>query len=384
MRILAITHDRGVLRELRLEMPLKNLKKQGLIQDYFISDVLLYEIPNDYVFDAVWLQRIVSPVLIGHIEKRTNGNFLYDTDDLILGSPSYIRERFPNTAAPKKAMENCKVLSVTSDRLVRLLEEYSGLKLSPKTVVCPNGFDFPHGLRTPQKPHGLIWTSGDYAALLYSKEAVVNAVVRFSEKYDLPVYCFGYLGDEVKERVRNAVDLGFVSFWHYKALLASFPALIGVAPLETVAEKSDLDFINSKSDVKMVDFAGAGHPAAYSTAAPYMDTDLRCGLLVENNEEEWLDCFETIYAESWKKLDKEQGAIIEARKMDRLATECWYEAICRARLERPIIGKDIKFSSESIAPIESPDELQRQIAWMQNSLSWRITEPLRKIRNFFS
>jgi hypothetical protein len=384
LRILAITHDRGVLRELRLEMPLKNLKKQGLIQDYFISDVLLHEIPNDYVFDALWLQRIVSPGLIEHVSKRTGGNFLYDADDLIPGNPSYVRVSFPKTHAANRAMEDCKVLSVTSNRLVGLLEEYTSLKLFHKAVVCPNGFDFPGALRIPEKPQGLIWTSGDYAALLHSKESIVNAVERFSRKYDLPVYCFGYLDNEVKARIHNTVDLGFASFWHYKALLASFPALIGVAPLETVAEKNDLDFINGKSDVKIVDFAGAGHPAAYSAAPPYVNTDLRCGLIVENNETDWLDRLETIYEQGWKKLDKEQSAVVEARGMDRLARECWYEAISRARLDRPIVGKVMKFSSELVPPVESPDELQRQIAWMQNSLSWRITGPLRRIRNFFS
>jgi hypothetical protein len=58
MRVLGITPDCNFLRALRMEMPLLNLKKQGLIQDYVVTDSRLSGVPPDSKFDVVWLQRV--------------------------------------------------------------------------------------------------------------------------------------------------------------------------------------------------------------------------------------------------------------------------------------------------------------------------------------
>ncbi|MCP4667502.1 MAG: hypothetical protein GY849_14165, partial [Deltaproteobacteria bacterium] len=221
----------------------------------------------------------------------------------------------------------------------------------------------------PQVPEGLIWSSSDYAALIDSKDLVMNAIAEFSEKYDLPIYYFGYLDNDITSRLKSPVDLGMVSFWHHKALLASLPPLIGVAPLETTCPKEDLDFINAKSDVKMVEFGGFGHPSVYSSAPPFKDTDLKCGVLVENEEKAWFDGLELMYREGWRHLDSEQAEIIQRRHMSKIAAECWHEAISRARLNKPLIGKDIKTSD-----IKQPEE---ELAEVLNSRSWKITAPLR-------
>lgn len=92
-----------------------------------------------------------------------------------------------------KALQKCKVLTCPTKRLVAILERHTGAALSQKTIICPNGFEFPRALRKPERPAGLVWTSSDYLALMQSRNIVVNAIRKFSEKYDLPVYCFGYL-----------------------------------------------------------------------------------------------------------------------------------------------------------------------------------------------
>ncbi len=51
-----------------------------------------------------------------------------------------------------------------------------------------------------------------------------------------------------------------------------------------MADQADLDFINAKSDVKMVEFGGFGHPSIYSDAQPYAGSDLQCGTIVPNDE----------------------------------------------------------------------------------------------------
>ncbi|MFZ2445298.1 MAG: hypothetical protein WAW37_02985 [Syntrophobacteraceae bacterium] len=335
-RVLAISDDKFALRQIRLEMPLLNLKKHGLIEDYVITDYRFKTLRDDYLFDTVWLQRVVPIDYMDHLKRALNDNFIFDIDDLLIGKPTYTRG-LPKNSGAREALDRCKVLACTTQRLVGVLEKYAAADLAHKAVICPNGFEFSKGLRTPEKPAGLVWTSSDYPALIGSRDAVINAIETFSQKYGLPVYCFGTLTDAVTSRIRNIIELGMVSFWHHKALLGSFPPLIGVAPLETVARPEDLEFIHAKSDVKMVEFGGFGHPSVYSNAPPYVDTDLRCGTLVENDESSWLEALEASYSEKWKNLDKEQAGVVEARNMDRIAQK-WCEALSRGRLDHCLPG----------------------------------------------
>ena len=89
-KVLCVTSDRAFLRGMRLEMPLLNLKKQGLIDNYFITNHTLFDVPEDFCFDVVWLQRVSDPRLINHLATKIDNNYLYDLDDFLIGSPSYI------------------------------------------------------------------------------------------------------------------------------------------------------------------------------------------------------------------------------------------------------------------------------------------------------
>jgi len=342
-RILAITADRFAVRQLRLEMPLCNLKRNGLIEDYRVTGHSFHNLPDNYQFNTVWVQREIHPEIVSVLEDLLENNYVYDLDDLLIGRPTYVRCIWDESARKtvSKLLNSCKVLTCSTGRLVGMLERCSGAALSQKAIICPNGFEFSRTLRKPEQPAGLIWTSNDFPALIQSREGVVNAICKFSEKYDLPVYCFGYF-NTVTRKIRNLVELGMVPFFHHKALLWSLPPLIGIAPLETAADEADLDFINSKSDLKMVEFGGFGHPSVYSNAQPYTDTDLRCGVIAPNDEASWFDAMEIIYREKWKNIDKEQAGVVEARSMDLIAGKLWYEAIRKAQLDYSLTGSDLK------------------------------------------
>ncbi len=145
----AITRDRAFLRALRLEMPLFNLKKQGIIEDYFVTDPSLFDVPDDFVFNVVWLQRCNDPKLRDLLERKIGSNFMYDLDDLLIGGAAYREDRLPHKEVIRDLVKQCSVLMVTSLRLGRLLEAYAGVSLQEKMVVCPNAIEFPAGLRTP-------------------------------------------------------------------------------------------------------------------------------------------------------------------------------------------------------------------------------------------
>jgi hypothetical protein len=345
-KILVITEDSGFLRGLRVDMPLVNLKKHGLIGDYYVTDPTLFDVPNELVFDVVWLQRIRNEKLITHLDRQINSSYLYDLDDFMMGVPSYIPEHeLRNKDVIMKAIADCKVLTVTSARLAKLLETATGNVLQGKTLVCPNGFEFGSGIKTPSKPQGIVLTQSDRLALTSSLKDVMKAVIDFSERHDLRILFFGSFDKEITSWSPRIIHVGRPTLWHYHAVLSALPPMMGIAPLETEADAATLDFVNGKSDVKMVSYGGMGHPSVYSDAPPYADSDLGVGVLVENTSDSWMQGLETIYHDAWRNSDREQERVIELRNMDRVASESWYQAIERARLPGPLIGKDIKFSS---------------------------------------
>jgi hypothetical protein len=176
----------------------------------------------------------------------------------------------------------------------------------------------------------------------------MDAVADFSRRHDLPLYYFGKADSRLNAKFPRIIPLGLVPYRHYHALLAALPPMLGIAPLETRADQDTLDFINGKSDVKMVEFGGWGHPAVYSDAPPYVDSDLRAGIVVNNTTEAWWAGLEAVYRDLWQRLDSDQRRVAELRNMNRVAAECWYAAICEARLPRRLSGREVKFAGRGV------------------------------------
>lgn len=326
-------------------MPLLNMRRQGLIDDYFITNPTLFDVPNEFAFDVVWLQRGATPRLIEHLERKIGSRYLLDLDDFLIGKPSYISDELPNRNTLVSSIHRCSVLTVSSARLAEIIRRHVQTPIMQKAVTCPNGFEFPALRRVPAQPKGMILASSDHLALTESKESVMRALADFAKRRRLPVYYLGDQTDTITSWFESAVCLGRASYFHYHALLASLPPMIGIAPLETMADQDTLEFISGKSDIKMVDFGGSGHPSVYSGAPPYIDTDLKTGIVVDNTTEAWSNGLNSIYENLWKNLDAEQDQVIRLRHMNRITRERWYNAVAKARLPERIKAAELKFSS---------------------------------------
>ena len=189
---------------------------------------------------------------------------------------------------------------------MRFVEKYSGLALVEKSVVCPNAVEFPkQPARPSQQPTGLVITQSHRLALTESKESVLRAVRTFAQRHRLPVYFFGppvsMLGEGVEELLGQVVPCGYLDHWRYHTVLSAMPTLLGVAPLETVGDEATVSFVAAKSDVKMVEYGGFGHPAVYSAAPPYVESDLTAGTLVSNTAEAWTAGLEDLLEGGWRR-----------------------------------------------------------------------------------
>jgi hypothetical protein len=339
LRVLAIAEDlRGLVTACRVLAPLLTLKRLGIVEEFLVTDSTLVGLPRDFAFDVLWVQRAPDPRLSRRIAERFHGAYLHDMDDLLVTAPGYIAEReFPERGPLVALIEGSAVFTAPSRRLVELVERAAGVPVAGRTFVCPNALEFPlQPPRIPERPRGLVFTQSHRLALTESREEVLGAVREFAALEKLPLFYFGpppeVLGPGTEALLGPVVGCGYLDFWRYHSTLAAWPPMIGVAPLETTGDPVTLDFIAGKSDVKMVEYGGFGHPSVYSRAAPYGDTDLCAGVLVDNTASAWSDALAKTLDGGWRGLAAEQQAIIEARSLDRVAVEYWAPALRAARI----------------------------------------------------
>lgn len=348
LRVLAIAEDlRGLVTACRVHAPLMTLKRQGLVSEYWVTDSTMSGVPDEFAFDVLWVQRAPEPRLSHRLVTRFQGQYLHDLDDLLVSEPRYVPSgEFPDRDSLVAIIEHSAVFTVPTERLARLVTKHTGLVFGERCLVCPNAIELPaQPPRVPAPPVGLILAQSHRLALTESREAVLGALREFAAGTGLPLYYFGpppeVLGDGVSKLLGPTIGCGYVGFWQYHSLLAAWPSMIGVAPLETAGDAATLDFVAGKSDVKMVEFGGFGHPTVYSRAVPFVDTDLEAGVLTENTRQGWLAALSEIREDGWRKAPEEQSAVAATRALEKVARENWREALLRARLPEPRRAREL-------------------------------------------
>ena len=326
----------------RVHAPLRALKAAGLIGDYVVTDSTLGGAPRAGDFDVVWMQRATDAWLAGTLADRLAGRYLLDVDDHLVCLPSYLEPRdLPAGETFTAALANCRVLTTPSLRLAGLLEARSGLPLSGRRSVCPNAIPFGEAAAArPMRPAAMLLTQGHRLALTSSRDAVLAAIAEGAARHRLPLWVLG----DLPEGVRSAASATGASLsvlqprtWgEYHAALAGPPTLLGVVPLETQGDDATNEFVSGKSDVKMVEFGGFGHPAVYSRSVPYVDTDLRCGRLAANETASWAAAIDDLMDGGWHAAADEAADVRERRDLARVAAEHWWPAVQAAKLEEPV------------------------------------------------
>ncbi|MFO1059729.1 MAG: hypothetical protein U1E53_22520 [Dongiaceae bacterium] len=340
-RVLLVARDMAST-ELRGRGPLEALAEAGRIAGFCqVDEHGRFRGPQDYDrFDCVVaIRETVAPMVRLLADRQYR--FVYDIDDLLVQLPAYSKaQRDPNVPAMAGM---ATVLTVSTDLLAEHLGAALGFDPAARAVVTPNGLPFPH--QPPvlaDKASGLVWTSSDATSLTRSREGVVAAIADFAGRHELPVYLFGLFDDALLQALPNARPLGYVEFWKHKHFFASHAGLIGLAPLEDKADPGSQRFIDSKSDIKMVEHGGYGHAGVYSRAAPYLRSDLRTGSIVENSYGGWSEGLREAAARCGEAGYVNAAEIRERRDIARLALGGRLEAIERAIEPRGITRAEVE------------------------------------------
>jgi glycosyltransferase involved in cell wall biosynthesis len=355
-RVLLVAPEKASA-ELRCRLPLDALAEAGRIAGYCHVDAAgRFRGPQDYEqFDCiVAILETAGPIVRLLADRQYR--FACDIDELPVQLPAAGLAQ-PDPLLPEM-VRSASVLTMPTGLLTEHLGSALGFNAAARAMVIPDGLPFP---RQPPalagRVSGLVWTASDLALLARSREAIVAAIADFAGRHALPVHLFGTFDDELLRALPTARPHGDVEFWKHKQFFAAHAGLIGLAPLEDKADPATQRFLDSRSDFRMVEHGGYGHPGVYSRAAPYLRTDLATGSVVENSYQGWSEGLREAAARCGEAGYVNAAEIRERRDMARLALGGRLEAIERAIEPRGIMRAEIErclASAPSAAPASAP------------------------------
>ncbi len=343
--VLVLSDEEENLRDIRVHLTFGAMHRRGVIGGYsvlhrgeFIFSTRagsLARMPDDARFDAVWVHRGHSAglQLVLQILDRP---FVFDIDDNLLSAPSYRPPFSPKAIEAVRGMVGaCTALSCSTARLAGLLQRGAGVALAHKAVVTPNLVQGPPMQLAAGLPRALVWASSDVPALTGARSDVLRAVRDFCLAHRLRVVCMGAPPPEpLRDAGLEIEHVGILPYAGYLEFLRALSPSILVCPLETDADPATQDFVDGKSDVKLLDALLAGMVGVFSDARPYRDSELGPAILCANSYDAWLDGLERAYRACgqadapapWPADREASGAGLMA----------WAEALGRVRLRTPL------------------------------------------------
>jgi hypothetical protein len=338
--VLILSDEGDNLQDLRVKIPFGTLHSRGQISGYSIWNRGKFSFstsaePKQLTFDAIWVQRHIDPEVSIALSVMDQP-FVYDLDDNLLNSPSY-RPRFSleSVQTVRHMVRTCTTLSCSTARLAKLIQQATAEFIIDKTVLTPNLVRDQTGPRASGTPRAVIWSSTDTPALAHSRIPVLKAIRDFCLTYGLKLVCIGSPPpDLIAESMVEVEHIAAMPYSEYLSLLRSYVPAILACPLETSADQETLDFVNGKSDIKVLETLATGLIGVFSRALPYVDSDLTAAVLCENSYTSW---FEGLTAARQLAEQPAKPCLVpNSRIAGALGAEPWRAALDRVRLARPV------------------------------------------------
>lgn len=276
LRILAYTHDRGAVPQLRLIGPLSLLERAGLAE---VNVIALNEVsyletgPIDWA-DVVIFQRIAGPPTMLQVLERAQRRgalTIYEIDDNLLETPplnpnyAYYHDS-ATRGVMIPLMARVDALTVSTTPLMEQLRQYN------ETIrVIPNFVDlelFPE--RVAPNPPGSPTIVGFAGTKTHAEDfkVAIPAIKRVLREFPGQVIFrfLAFVPQELK-------GLPGIEFWEGTPDLRAFAQLMQRSGFNfALAPLKDNDFNRAKSDLKFLEYSALGIPGLFSNVHPYADT----------------------------------------------------------------------------------------------------------------
>lgn len=339
-QVLVLTEQHSNMRGVRVDVPLGGLLTEGRIAGYAMwgKGRLGFSTRTgeaDPAFDAIWVQRDLPPdmaLALGSLGLP----YLLDIDDNLLVSPAYRAPFSPEQLqATRSLVRGCTAMTTSNDRLAGLLQGYAHTTLIDRTVTCRNLATEQAPWVAPGEPTCIVWASSDKPALTGAYLGIVRAIRDFCLAHGLKLVCIGAPPPDLVLEAGVATEhLGMMAYAAYLDRLRGLAPAILVAPLDTGADPVTQDFIDGKSDIKVLEAMTTGLVGVFSDARAYRDTGLPVPILCQNDHAGWLAGLDQ--ARRLCLHGTPRTPIPDDRMASGVGLQAWADALGRVRLRHPV------------------------------------------------
>lgn len=293
------------ISQIRLAPLLDALVKNGVIADYVMLDNDLAPMGQRRfnVFNAVIAQRNISKTQFNFLARR-RVRFIYDIDDLLPRLPFQHRNLEKTSRRIAWCLAHADAVLTPNEKLASELTEATGVYFEDRSIIVPNGLE-PVAVdesRWSVPARRLLWVSGDVPLVETETPGLAEAIAAAANDLGLKAILVGRFADGIRSLFRQVDHIPRLTFADYRRFLASVDETMAVAPLPIHSERHQA-FIDSKSDIKAVDFLGHGIPAVYSAALPYRNSDLAPGPLLADVLPRWREAIADVAAHPARHID---------------------------------------------------------------------------------
>ena len=353
-RVLVLSDEADTLAAVRVRLPFDTLLRRGAITGYAVlhKGTLGADSGTQHRFDTIWVHRSAEPSTRLLLELLGRP-FVYDIDDNLLASPRYRPPFHPVAmATTKDFLRRATVISCATARLAQLLAARLRHNLSARLLVTQNLAASSPAPRKPGIPNAVIWASSDRPALAASADAIARAVRDHCLAYQTKLVC---IGAEPHDALRvpglDLEHIPVVPHAEYRARLRAMSPAVLVCPLETGADPDTQDFIDGKSDIKLIEALSDGLVGVFSRAAPYLDSTLPGAILTENTYDAWLAGLEAARATCI--APAASVAWPEDRDANQFGLAPWAAALTRARLDVPLTVAELMHAIQEVRTLQA-------------------------------
>lgn len=339
-QVLVLTEQHSNMRGVRVDVPLGGLLAEGRIAGYAMwgKGRLGFSTRTgeaDPAFDAIWVQRDLPPdmaLALGSLGLP----YLLDIDDNLLVSPAYRAPFSPEQLqATRSLVRGCTAMTTSNDRLAGLLQDYAHTTLVDRAITCRNLATEQPPWIAPGEPTCIVWASSDTPALTGAYVGIVRAIRDFCLAHGLKLVCIGAPPPGlIRESAAVVEHLGMMPYAAYLDRLRGLAPGILVAPLDTGADPVTQDFIDGKSDIKVLEAMTTGLVGVFSDARAYRDTDLPVPIRCPNDHAGWLAGLDQ--ARRLCLDGTPRNPIPDDRMASGIGLQSWADALDRVRLRHPM------------------------------------------------
>lgn len=224
--------------------------------------------------------------------KLKNKKLWYDIDDFLFELPPYSNDRITKDQKENILffIKNADIISTSTELLKNSLKEYNSSIFVLHNYINLNKYGIKNKFNNKKNTLDIALSFSDNMPLLKNtKEDFIQSLQRICTMFpNVRFHNFSNVSIDLPHD--KVFYYGLLDYSSHKLFLKDYNFDLALVPLEIVDQKNKLSkFINSKSEIKYIEYAAAKIPTVFSASIVYTKKIKKgCAKFSDNSQKSWI------------------------------------------------------------------------------------------------